>query len=563
MAWAVPAAVGLAFAVGGVALRRWTLVVLGAFLLASASSSAAWRGVAPPPVTPVAEVVTLLSDPTPLGSGERLTARLGQKHVEVVAHGAAGRKLARRLAGERVWLQGTLKPVAGQAGQRLARRHIVGRIEATTVGDDYDGAPVYRSANQVRRVIERGAQVMSPAERALFSGFVLGDDRAEPKEVVDEFRATGLAHLTAVSGENVAFVLVAAGPLLRRLTVRWRWTATVGLVVWFAMLTRFEPSVLRASAMAVVSVTAWAMARPSSVVRMLCLAATVMLLLDPFLVWSAGWWLSVGATFGIALFSVPIARRLPGPRWLAEAVGVTAAAQTGVAPVQLAIFGGLPLVSIPANLLAVPAAGPVMIWGLPAGLIAGVSPRPVAWVLHLPSRICIRWIALVARLAARIPLGVLETRQFLALLLAVAVAWLWRRRLVGRLAAACLALAVVASAGMVARAPQSDGVLRISDAVRVWRVGGDTVVAVDGLAPRLLDDLRAHSITHVTALVATSRAADIDAAARLLQPLVILRSDTAAGSYPAGRLTIEVTSFVDTIDVDVGRSSGPAVAPAK
>jgi competence protein ComEC len=551
--WArpIPLLVGLLFAGGAVLGRRWWLAVLAAFLLASGFSARAWVGAAPIETRSVAEVVTLLTDPAPLGSGERATVLLGHKHVEVTAHGGGAKKLARLLAGDRVRLEGMLKPVAGPIGQRLARRHIVGRLEISSVGDQQDGAPVFRSANRVRRVIERGAQVMTSGEQALFSGFVLGDDRAEPAEVVDEFRASGLSHLTAVSGENVAFVLVAASPLLRRLTIRWRWAATVGLVLWFAMLTRFEPSVLRASAMATVSVTAWALARPSSTIRMLGLATTTMMLLDPFLVYSAGWWLSVGATFGIALLAGRIAERIPGPRSLALAVGVTLAAQVGVAPVQLAIFGGMPVVSLPANLLAVPAAGPVMIWGLPAGLVAGFLPSWAATLLHFPSRVCIRWIALVARVGAALPLGTLQARHALVAAGAVGVGWVWRRRDIGRLAGLSLGAVVLISAMATAMASPPRGPSRLTDTVRVWRVGAATVVAVDGRAPRLLDLLRKANIDHIDALVATSKAADVESAARLYQPGLVLLSDTRPGPYRVGQVRIDVSAFGDTIDITV------------
>lgn len=551
--WAgpIPLIVGAAFTAGALLERRWWLVILSSFLLSSALSAHAWAGVAPVETRTIAQVVTLLTDPSPVGSGERITIRVGDAHVEATAHGGSAKKLAKLLAGDRVRLEGQLKAVPGPIGRRLAQRHIIGRLEVSSVGDQQDGAPIFRSANRIRRAIERGARVMTPAEQALFSGFVLGDDRAEPAEVVDEFRASGLSHLTAVSGENVAYILVAAGPLLRRLTLRWRWIATVGLVSWFALLTRFEPSVLRASAMAIVSVTAWMLARPSSSIRLLSLAATVMMLCDPFLVYSAGWWLSVGATFGIVLFAGRIAERLPGPRPLALALGVTLAAQIGVAPIQLAVFGGMPVVSVFANLLAVPAAGPVMVWGLPAGLVAGFLPTWAATVLHLPSRVCIRWIALVARLAAALPLGTLQIRHALVLGLAVGIGLVWKRNRFGRIGALSLGALSIATAVITALTPTATGPARLSDTVRIWRLGATTVVSVDGLAPRLLDLLRTNHIDHVDALIATSRAADIDAASRLFQPSLLLLPTAAPGSYAIGGVRVDVTSFGDTIDVDV------------
>ena len=77
------------------------------------------------------------------------------------------------------------------------------------------------------------------------------------------------------------------------------------------------------AAMAAVAASAVVLARPASTVRLLSLAVALMVLVDPLLVWSVGWWLSVGATSGIALLGAPLAARLPGPRPLAEALGVT------------------------------------------------------------------------------------------------------------------------------------------------------------------------------------------------------------------------------------------------
>src|SRR5947208_1417270 len=114
------------------------------------------------------------------------------------------------------------------------------------------------------------------------------------------------------------------------------------------------------------------MGRPASRVRLLALAVAGVLLLDPLLIDSLSFRLSVGATAGIALLAGPLADRLPGPEWLTEPLAVTMAAQVGVAPVALPAFGGLPLASLPANLLAVPAAAPLTAWGFVGGGLAGV-----------------------------------------------------------------------------------------------------------------------------------------------------------------------------------------------
>ena len=63
---------------------------------------------------------------------------------------------------------------------------------------------------------------LAPVDRALLAGFLLGDTRGVPEALTEQFRAAGLTHLTAVSGENVAFVLALFAPLLRRLGLRGR-----------------------------------------------------------------------------------------------------------------------------------------------------------------------------------------------------------------------------------------------------------------------------------------------------------------------------------------------------
>ena len=106
--------------------------------------------------------------------------------------------------------------------------------------------------------------------------------------------------------------------------------------------------------------------------RVLAIAVVVLLLVDPFLVHSVGFQLSCAASLGIALFAPRLTRWIRGPAWLRECLAVTAAAQLGVAPVLLPVFGSMPLVALPANLLAVPVAGPLTTFGMAAGAVAGL-----------------------------------------------------------------------------------------------------------------------------------------------------------------------------------------------
>ena len=95
--------------------------------------------------------------------------------------------------------------------------------------------------------------------------------------MIDRFRSSGLSHLTAVSGQNVAFLLAASGPLIRRLRPAARWAVTLALIGWFVVLTRFEPSIIRAGAMAALSATAFVLGQERHPARLLCLAVIALL----------------------------------------------------------------------------------------------------------------------------------------------------------------------------------------------------------------------------------------------------------------------------------------------
>jgi competence protein ComEC len=111
--------------------------------------------------------------------------------------------------------------------------------------------------------------------------------------------------------------------------------------------------------------------------------------------------LSVGATAGVCAIGPPLAKRLPRLGGLEVPLAITLGAQLGVVVPSVLVFGRLPLVSIPANLLAVPVAGAVMLYGLPAALVAGAIP-PLAPVVMLPALVGTRWVDAVAQVAALI-----------------------------------------------------------------------------------------------------------------------------------------------------------------
>jgi competence protein ComEC len=205
-----------------------------------------------------------------------------------------------------------------------------------------------------------------------------------------------------VSGQNVGFVLAVVGVGLRRLRPWWRLGATWAVIAWFVVLTRVEPSVVRAGTMAALSALAFAMGRERSVARLLAVTVTGLVLVDPLLVWSVGFWLSVTATAGVCVVGPWLEPRLGGPAWLAAPLAVTLGAQAGVIVPSWLVFGRMPSLGIVANLLAVPVAGFVMLYGIPAAIAASILPGWAASVVMLPASLGTRWVRTVAALGAEV-----------------------------------------------------------------------------------------------------------------------------------------------------------------
>lgn len=267
-------------------------------------------------------------------------------------------------------------------------------------------SPAFRVAAAVRSGLRLAVDGLPAAPAGLLPGLVLGDTSRLPTELADAFRSTGLSHLVAVSGANLAILLAATIGVLRRLGVRRVVLAVLGagVLVGFVLVARPSPSVLRASAMGLVVLVGLASGRVGAPVPALSAAVLGLVLLDPGLARSAGFALSVAATAGILMIGPPIAdrlrRRLPGP--VAEPVAVSLGASLACLPLLAGWFGRVSLVAVPANLLAAPAVPAATLLGVFAAVCAPVAlpmARLVAWVAAVPTG----WLILVARVGSDLP----------------------------------------------------------------------------------------------------------------------------------------------------------------
>jgi len=514
-------------------------------------------------------IVQLTADPTSRVASASATVRTQDGRLRMVAYGAAAGRLRLLSAGDRTRVVGRIEP-----GRILdPSRHLRGELIITTSSPPLARTPLVKAIEALRSTILRGAVVLPDDLRPLYLVFVIGDDRGSSPVVRADMDASGLGHLTVVSGQNLAFVLLVLSPLLTRVGVRQRFLIIVLVLLVFAAVTRFEPSILRATMMACVVAATVGLGRPASALRIVSLAVIAIIIVDPLIVWSLGFRLSLAATVGIVLLAPSISRQIPGPRRLAQALAVPIAAQIGVAPIAIPIFGPQPLFSVLANVLAAPAAAMVMMWGCTAGILAGLVGDGMAVALHWPTVLGLQWVTMVARVISSLPpmsIG-LPAVAVAAAVIAGALSGLLRGR--ARVAIALVWVMTLLVPAVVGKQGSSSLVDARIGGARVWVSGGSdrsvvVVIGGDVDVAEVLGGLRKRGVQRIDLLVRSSGARSATEAERqILQRVKVGRATSVDEPDLPGEGSIERIELGDLvvaldrsgprIEIDVGSVSEP------
>ena len=325
-------------------------------------------------------------------------------------------------------------------GQRLA---VSGRLETPAILDSFDyreylasqgiastmrsaeiqvlpgtgGNWIGRALSQARTLLRRRIERILPhPEAGLLQGILLGLDHTLPEELAEAFRAAGLTHIIVISGYNISILLQAWFVAGSRLLHRWA-SLAVGLVVVaiFVLLVGPTPPVLRAAIMSAMCVLAQLAGRRDWPLASLALSALLMMAINPLLVHSVSFQLSIAATLALIVLQPRLAASVDRllqsansdahpslSRVVGEVVLTTCAAQIFTLPIIWAHFGRVSLLALLANMLVLPLQPFILIPGAVVVLLSIPAPglgTLLAYALWLP----LRWTILVARWIAAVP----------------------------------------------------------------------------------------------------------------------------------------------------------------
>ncbi len=270
--------------------------------------------------------------------------------------------------------------------------------------------------------------------RGIVEGVVLDDERSLSEGLRQRFRASGLYHLLAVSGQNV--VLVAAGAL----ALAWllgipRWLGEIGAlgaIAGYVLAVGAQPSVIRAGVSGALVSLAWLAARAVDRWHFFLLGALVLLAWNPYTLLDPGFQLSFAAVAAIFLLVPRLLRLLEGypvSARLAGVLAVSTACGVATAPILWLQFHAVPLLTVPANALAAPAVAPLLALAFAAALAGLISP-PAAAALAWLNGWCAAYLAACARVIGGTPGAQVRSGRSLVELLLVGgaiAAYAWRR----------------------------------------------------------------------------------------------------------------------------------------
>ena len=265
---------------------------------------------------------------------------------------------------------------------------------------------------------------------ALMSAMLLGRRDLLSSAIARDFRRAGMSHILCISGFHLALL---GGLVLRLfracgLSRRVSYASMAGAVVFYAALTGFPVSVVRAGVMLILLALSKILFRRADGMTSLAVAAAFILLVTPHAVYDYGFWLSVMATFGILVYSEWRAKRQGKenrPFWhralsaAAESLCVTLSAIFATLPLSAVFFGETSLIAPLTNLLLLPLLEGYLILSMPALLL---SASPLSPLFAFCGNAILRAVSLFADLRGTvISLDYLSVKILLFLLLGTVI----------------------------------------------------------------------------------------------------------------------------------------------
>ncbi len=243
-------------------------------------------------------------------------------------------------------------------------------------------------------------------EASLGIGFLVGQRRALPSDLISALKLVGLTHIIVASGYNLTVLVRLVRRIFSKLSKYLSTLLTGLMVVSFMAVTGLSPSMMRAGLVTGLSLSAWYFGRNFHPIILLSIAIAITVLINPSYAWGdLGWQLSFAAFAGVMILA-PLAQRYifgdEKPKIIGQILGETVSAQIVTAPIIIASFGQFSNVAIVSNLLVLPLVPLAMLLTFIAGLGSLIFPA-IAKIIGLPATWLLNYMVSVTEYFANLP----------------------------------------------------------------------------------------------------------------------------------------------------------------
>lgn len=239
----------------------------------------------------------------------------------------------------------------------------------------------YQNLNKLRnKIINVHAKYLKSPNLEILGGIVFGDDAVAPPDYIKaSFVNSGLLHILAASGMNVAFIYGFWVFFMRRIRAPFKLTVLTGMgvVIIYTFMTGLGASVIRAALMLLFILAGKLIDRDAHTVSLLAFVAMLMLIYNPAFINDVGFQLSFIVTFGLLTTANVIFEKYKEskiPDWLIAAILIPVIAQIWVAPIQMFYFNTFSTYSVLANVLSMPFLSVISFGGFVSSIIAILTP---------------------------------------------------------------------------------------------------------------------------------------------------------------------------------------------
>lgn len=256
------------------------------------------------------------------------------------------------------------------------------------------------------KIIKTAHQILPNQEGSLLTGILIGEKSDIPEEITESFSKASISHILAISGTHISYIILGITYILNKskTSKRLSYIITIITLVLFMFVTRFTPSVVRASIMGIIMLFAKVIYRKSDTLNSIAISLILILIFNPFAINDIGLELSYLGTIGIVLLNKKVKSIFS--KYINEkvsiAISITISAQIMVLPITILKFNTITPYFMLANITAVPLAGVIILMGY-INIFIAILYKPAGTILGKLLKLIVEILINIAKFTSKLP----------------------------------------------------------------------------------------------------------------------------------------------------------------